>query len=143
MKKNKLIDKLLLVLTGFSILLFYFIADITLGKIVSKEWADFTLSSTIYLIIILWGALTFKEFKKIPKFKLLLFWGGFYILTVSSAFLAFRYELLPMPKSFHVYTLFIVILLILGSIFLLEYLVKKVKFFRNNKGKQTGGNPKK
>lgn len=141
---NKTIkDKLLLIVVGLSMMIFGGTIYIILRKSLVKMWANFVMASIAYLIIMLGGSLTFKEFKKIPKHKLLLFWGGFYILTVSSAFLAFRYELLPMPKSFHVYTLFIVILLISGSIFLLEYLVKKVKFFRNNKGKQTGGNPKK
>ena len=134
MTKKKLLDKLLLILTGFSILFFYFIADITLSRIFAKEWVNFIVASIIYIIMLAYGTFVFENFKQIAKKKLFLYQSVFYAFTVGSAYLIFKYKLLPMPQSHHIYVIGIVILAI-SSVVLLGYLVKRIEFFRDDKKK--------
>lgn len=124
---KKMVDKVWLVVISFSGIAVVFFMNLLIRKIVSEEWTIFIIGSTAYLVLMLWGALSFKEFKQIPRRTLLFFWSGFYAVTVSSALLVFRHELLPMPKSFHVYIAGIVILLIIGSVVLLELFGKLEK----------------
>ncbi len=130
--KKKLIDKFLLILIGVAGISIVFF----LGEIIAGKWIAFIFASIGYLIILLFLTFTFEDFKKIPKYKQLLFQCVFYILTVGITCISFKYELLPMPKSFHVYTIGIVILAI-SSVVLLGYLVKRMKFFRANNNRNT------
>ena len=126
-------DKILLILTGFLILLFYLLTDIPLGKFLSKKWIDFVVGCTAYLIILVYGTLIFKElFKEETKIKILLFQGIFYIVTVGIAFLGLQLGIVPFPENHHVYAVAIVTLSICTGKVLL-FLTKKTNFINKDK----------
>jgi hypothetical protein len=135
MVKSEHKDKLLLILTGLFVSSILFFGLLSLSEVVSKKWIDIILMSIGYFILLLYVTFTFKNFKQIRKIKLLLFQIGFYVLTMSIAYLIFfKYKLFPVQKKFGVYTITIVALSI-SSVVLLDYLVKRIEFFRDNKKK--------
>lgn len=129
---TKALDKLLLISTGLAIFVIGFPLYIVLQKIFTEKWTIFILESLGYWTLLLYLTFTYKKFKRYSKNKLILFQSALVFLTVGIAFLVFRFELLPMPDKVAVY--FIpMILLSGGSMVLLEYCVRNLKFFRNNK----------
>jgi len=131
--KNKVMDKLYLILTGFLILLFYLLSDILLGKFLPKKWIDFVVACIAYLIILVYGTSTLKEFfKRGAKMKVFLFQGTCYIVTVGIAFLGLQLGIVPFPENHHVYAAAIITLSICAGMVLL-LLIKKTNFINRDK----------
>jgi len=79
------------------------------------------------------------DFKRIAKVKLIFYQLIFYTLTVGIAYLIFRHKVLDMPKGHNVYIIAIVVLSICSMI-LLDYCIKKMKFFKKKTEKGTEEN---
>lgn len=139
MKSIKLKDKLMLLLTGLLISSVFLFGMIFFGEIISVKQIYFILMSIGYLVMLSYAIFGVGRFKQIPKVKLLLFQSVFYIVTVSVAYLIFTYKLLPIEYRFGIYGA-IIIVLSMSAVALLDFCVKKMKFFRNDKKSNDGSN---
>ncbi len=105
MIKNKLTDRLLLVLaalilSGFIVLFIAFIRPRF-----SEDWQKFIFASLAYLVILIAISFTAEQLKHLSKVKILLFQIGFYVLTVGISFLIFWSGFLPLPQRSLMYVL--------------------------------------
>jgi drug/metabolite transporter (DMT)-like permease len=97
---------------------------------VSGEWARFIYMSVGYMVLLVY-VVSRPPFKQLPKLKIFLFQAIYYTLTTGVAFAVFRYGLIPLPGRMIEYTLPIIVLAMV-SVFVLQYLMLRLKFFKNN-----------
>jgi peptidoglycan/LPS O-acetylase OafA/YrhL len=126
---KKIDDTLALILTALAVSGIIILFMVFVRPRFSEEWAKFIYTSVGYLVMLIYMVYTFEPFKRLPKWKLLLFQVIFYVLTVGIAFLVFNSGLLPLPKGGFTYVAPGVALTVL-SLIVLEYLRKRLRFFK-------------
>ena len=127
--KNKIKDRLLLIITGLSFFAIGLPSYILLNKRTSEKWSMFIMMSLFYLIALFYLSSTSPRFRKLPKRKFYSFLFFIFIITVSIPAIFFELRLLPMPQKIAVYGIAIVPLSAATMVFL-EYCIQKWRFLK-------------
>ena len=130
---GKLNDRLALILTALACSGLFVLFFVFIQPRFSEGWANFIFWSVGYLVILFYNGYTFRAFKLLPKWKILLFQAIYYALTTGIAFLLFRYGMVHLPERGLVYVFPIAALTGL-SLFILHHLTERLKFFKSNRG---------
>ncbi len=131
MIKNKLTDRLLLVLVALILSGFIVLFTAFIRPRFSEDWQKFIFASLAYLVVLIAVSFTAEQLKRLSKVKIMLFQIGFYILTVGMSFLIFWSGLLPLPQGSLMYILPITVLSV-ASLIVIDYLKERSDFFNSH-----------
>lgn len=126
---SKLTDTSFIILVSFISSVLILLIALSIAFVLPEsfiKWSQFIVASIIYLGTLIGTGFTIKEFKQLPKAKILLFMIVFYMLTVGIAFSTFKYGLLSLPKESLPYV-FPPLVLSGVAVIVLRYLRKKSK----------------